>query len=381
VMIHLKSQNGLFCLPSAGEQSRPRKAVPLLVRTVSVLVLLGISARPALSQATLDLSSAAGGVVIAGTNPSFSSGFGNVNGLGVGTPTAGVSLLTSGVSGGVLYWTSYNILISSLVGNHTATVSAYVSTNFARPSILILWSCYPSSSCSTAANYTTISTSPAAPTPIVPSPGVANGTVTASLGLFVANTNGPGASSGSDSATITFVATDIKNNKTSSVTLGLNNPSENLQTAVQLLLTTAPGGVAVSPGADFAISFGNVNGLGIGPAAGLSVVPSSGGVIYTTPYLAQPSFSSFVSTTGSVKVYVSMDFVHPAILQLEDAAASSGPFVAISKSSGAPSSLTTNAASGLSLTRYLGLFVSNANGPTAFTGSDSATLTYTLTVP
>jgi hypothetical protein len=33
------------------------------------------------------------------------------------------------------------------------------------------------------------------------------------------------------------------------------------------------------------------------------------------------------------------------------------------------------------VTPYLGLFVSNVNGAGAFNGSDSATLTYTLTVP
>jgi hypothetical protein len=96
-----------------------------------------------------------------------------------------------------------------------------------------------------------------------------------------------------------------------------------------------PWGLPVSPGADFAMKFGNVNGIGVGPGAGLSVVPSAGGVIYSTPYLIQPSFSGFSSTTASVEVYVSVGFVHPGVLQLEDAAASGGPYNAISTSSGA----------------------------------------------
>ncbi len=319
--------------------------------------------------------------MIAGTSPIFGAGFGNVNGLGVGTPGAGITILTTGVSGGLLYSTPYNIVISGLGASHKATVSVYVGTNFVRSTILILQSCYPSSSCTSGANYSIISTSPASPTPVIPSPGVSNSTVTASLGLFVANTNGAGASAGADSATLTVLATDTTNLQTSTVTLALNNPLENIQTAVRLLLATAPSGLAVSPGADFSMNYGNVNGLGIGPSAGLAVVSASGGVIYSTPYLIQPSFSSFSSTTGSVKVYVSVDFVHPAILELRDAAASGGPYSAISKLSGAQTSLATTAASGSSVTRYLGLFVSNVNGPTAFTGSDSATLTYTLTVP
>jgi hypothetical protein len=76
-----------------------------------------------------------------------------------------------------------------------------------------------------------------------------------------------------------------------------------------------------------------------------------------------------------------MDFAHPAILELRDAALAGGPYTAISKIAGAPTSLTTTAGSGTGLTRYLGLFVSNANGAGTFTGADSATLTYTLTVP
>jgi len=279
-----------------------------------------------------------------------------------------------------MYTTPYNLTISNLVLFDRATVSVYVSSNFVKPTILTLNGCYPSAGCSSASSFTTISTSAVAPTPII-STAVANGTYTASLGLFVANSNGPGVSSGLDSAILTFVAVDTTLGSTDTVTLQLNNPSENLQTAVQLLLATAAGGATVSSASDFALDYGNVNGLGIAPGAGLSVAAAAGGVIYSTPYLIQPSFSSFSSATSSVSVYVSMDFVHPLILELRDAALAGGPYAAISKISGAPTSLTTAAGSGTSLTRYLGLFVSDANGATAFTGADSATLTYTLTVP
>jgi hypothetical protein len=136
------------------------------------------------------------------------------------------------------------------------------------------------------------------------------------------------------------------------------------------------------------MNFGNVNGLGLGtPSAGLTVGSATGGVIYRTPYLIQPSFSSFLSTTASVRVYVSTDFLHPSALELRDAAASGGPYTAISKLSGSPTSITSSASSGSTLTRYLGLFVSASSGPGAFPGTaggsapDSATLTYTLIVP
>jgi hypothetical protein len=81
-----------------------------------------------------------------------------------------------------------------------------------------------------------------------------------------------------------------------------------------------------------------------------------------------------------LKLYVSLDFVHPLILEARDAASPGGPYTAISKSSGSQTTLTS-AASASSVTRYLGLFVKDSNGPTAFSGADSATLTYTLTAP
>jgi len=244
-----------------------------------------------------------------------------------------------------------------------------------------LQSCYPSAGCSSGGSFTTISLSAATPTPIIIAPGIKNSTVTASLGLFVANTDGAGVTAGAETAILTLKATDLNNGGTSTVTLNFNNPSENLQTAVQLLLATAPGGITISPASDYSMNYGNVNGLGIAPGAGLTVSAAAGGVIYATPYLIQPSFSTFSSTTSSVKVYVSMDFVYPAILQLRDAAVLAGPYTAISKIAGAQTSLTTTAGGGTNVTRYLGLFVSNANGAGTFTGADSATLTYTLTVP
>ena len=353
-----------------------------------LLALLLSAAAPASGAVTLKLSQAAGGVTISGASPSFKSGYGNVNGLGVGTPGAGISVLTTGVAGGVFYTTPYNIVLSGMVAGHKAKVTVYVSTQFAHPTIVYLLSCYPSAGCTTGGSYTTISTNAGAPTNVIASPGVANGTTIGSLALFVSNANGGGIFTGADTATLTFTATDLNNSNTSTVTLALNTPSETVQTALQLLLATATGGLTISPASDFSANYGNTNGLGVGaPSSGLTLVSAAGGVIYSTPYLIQPSFSSFTSTTGSVSIYVSTDFVHPNTLTLKDAASSGGPYTSISKSSGSPTSITTSANSGSTITRYLGLFVSSSNGAGAFpgtsgaSGADAATLTYTFTVP
>ena len=70
------------------------------------------------------------------------------------------------------------------------------------------------------------------------------------------------------------------------------------------------------------------------------------------------------------------------ILSLKDSATGSiGSFSNISTNCGAATSLTSSAGDRSTVARYLGLFVSNVNGATAFTGLDNAILTYTLTVP
>ena len=359
-----------------------RSWAPLLAGAVLWMVVIGSS----LSAQNVTLQTASGGIVI---TAGFHSGFGTVNGLGLGAAPAGTTLVTAGVSGGVLYTTPYSMAISGAGNGNPAAVEAYVSTNFTHPTILVLESCYPSSSCTTAASYTVISTSSAAPTAVIPPQGIGtNSTVTGSLALFVSNANGAGSFAGTDSATITF---NIYNGKTMQLvhtdTLTLDTPSQNVQTAIELALATASGGTTITPGSDFSVNFGNVNGLGVSPGANLTVVSGAGGATYGTPYLYQANFSSFASTTCSLKVYISTDFAHPNTLTLQDAAALTGPYTNISKSVGSQTVITTTATSGSSNTHYLGLYVSSASGAGAFPGTagaggaDSASLTYTLTVP
>ena len=145
-----------------------------------------------------------------------------------------------------------------------------------------------------------------------------------------------------------------------------------------MTLSTATGGLTVTPAADYSMNFGNVNGLGIGPAAGLTTVSVAGGKVYSTPYLLNPVFTDFTSTTATIKVALTTNFAHPVILQLDDSGSSGGPFAQITP---AALQITKTAGDRSSITRYLGLFVSNTNGAGAFTGSDTATLTFTMTVP
>src|SRR4029077_18676642 len=137
--------------------------------------------------------------------------------------------------------------------------------------------------------------------------------------IFVPDNNSANAFSGTDSATISFTMTDFTaGTNIETLMFSLNNPPESMQTAVQLKLATAAVGVAVTPGADYSMNFGNVNGMGFGPGPGLTVVPATGGGIYLTPYLVKPPFSDINSATATIKTFVSTNFVPPAILKLDD---------------------------------------------------------------
>jgi len=333
---------------------------------------------PAFAQ-DISLATNASGITVSGNKPSWSTGFGSINGLGLGTPGTGQTILTSGSGGGVFYTSPYNIVVSGASAAHKADVKAYVSANFAHSSILEVYSC--TSSCTTAANYGQMSTNALSPTDVISAPGSLNGTVTRYLGVFVSNQNGAAAFTGNDSATLTFnVYDDSNGNLKKTYTFVLNNPNENVQTSLKLTLATAPGGRTISAGSDFSISYGTVNALGISPGTNLTATAVSGGQLYSTPYVLQPRFASFSSTSGTLTTYVSTDFAHPSQLELRDSSNGSS-FSAISKASGSQTTLTSSATSSSTVTRYLGLFVSNTNGATVFNGADNATVTFTLVVP
>ncbi len=356
-------------------------------RQLSSLIILAIAAiaftKPAAAQqGTFTVSAAPGGITLAaGGGGTLSGQFGTMNALGIGTPATGVTVIP--LSNGALYLTHYQINISGLPNPHHAAVTAFVNSNFTHPAALVMQSCPSSSTCNASGNFSAMSLIAGAPTTVIAAPGISDQTVTVGLAIFVPDNNGAASFTGVDTARITLTATDTTNNKNfATAVIRLDTPvGETVQNAVRLTLATATGGLTVSPGADFSMNFGNVNGLGFGPGAGLTTVAAAGGVVYSTPYLLQPAFGAFRSTTATIQTFVSSPFAHPTILILRDAAASAGPYNDIGTTAGTATQITNTAADRSSITRFLGLFVSNTNGATAFQGSDSATLTFTMTVP
>jgi hypothetical protein len=355
--------------------------------SLSTLIILAVAAiaftKPAAAQqGTFTISAAPGGITLAvGGGGTLSGQFGTMNALGIGTPNTGVTVIP--LSNGALYLTHYRITVTGLPNPHLAAVTAFVNSNFTNPAALIMESCPSSSTCNASGNFSAMSLIAAAPTTVVAAPGINDQTVTAGLAIFVPDNNGASSFTGVDTARITLTATDTTNRKDfATAEIRLDTPvGETIQSAVRLTLATATGGLTITPGADFSMNFGNVNGLGFGPGAGLTTVAAAGGVVYSTPYVLQPAFSAFRSTTGTIKTSVSTTFAHPTILILRDAAASAGPYNNIGTTAGTATQITSTAASRSSITRFLGLFVSNTNGATAFRGSDAATLTFTMTVP
>lgn len=332
---------------------------------------------------TVTIQQSPSGIVFSGASSPFHSGFGNVNGLGIGTAANGVTAVA--VSGGEFYFTPYQIVVSGANNGHKAEVKAYVSPNFSTPSSVIqLMTCPTSSSCSSFSNFGNMPTTQATEVDVLAAT-TTNATFTAYLGLFIANTNGV-AITNPDSATINF---DIykANGPTllGSTVLKLDTPSESVQTAVSLQLATdtALSGLTIGPGGttDYAANFGNVNGLGIAPGANLSILNGqvSNGSLYATPYLITPAFSGFTTTSGTTITVYSSGFGNPALLKLYDSGTSNSGYGLISTSSGSPTTMITAPSNGVNITRYLGLFVSNANGA-GILGSYSAKLTYTITV-
>jgi len=323
--------------------------------------------------------SAGGGITASGSKPSFTTSFGTLNGLGVGTPPTGTTLYSSGVIGGVLYTSPLSVQIAGAGGVNPAVVKAYMSSNFTHSSVLSAEVCYPT--CTSASNYSAISLSSGSPTTVIGQPGVQNNFYTVYFGVFVSNGNGANYSSGTDSAVIILNVYNGSNNQLQHTeTLTLN--SETIQTAVQFTLATSGAGLTISLASDFSATWGNANGLGVGtPSTGLTVYAASGGFVYETPISLVPLYSSFSTTTGTLSVYVSSNFTHSALLSMQDADTSGGPYTTISLTSASPTTITSTAASNTTITRYLGILVSTLNGPSVYNGSDNATLTYQMTVP
>src|SRR5579884_808111 len=339
-----------------------------------------LTARQAQAAPSFTLNQAPGGLggTLVGTN--YRNTFGNMNALAIGAAQSGLTV--TALTNGAIYFTPFQVQFQGLGGTQRASLTAYVSTSFAHPLAQIIQNCPSTATCTTSAGYGTMSTVQAAPSTVVANLG--NATVTAGIGIFLPDNDGATAFAGVDNgAVVTYVMRDVSNNRTlATATWSFDaTPNNTVQTAVRLNLASATGGLTVIPNADYSMNFGNVNGLGFGPATGLTTVAASGGVIYSTPYLLQPAFSDFTSTTATIKVFASSNFAHPNSLNMRDGTASAGPFTSIGTTAATATQITTTAADRSSITRFLGLFVSNINGATSFRGGDNATLTFTITVP
>jgi len=351
-------------------------------------VILSLALTPSLWAAPkLKLATSGTGFTVAGVSPAYTASFGSMNALAFGAPATNVT--ATALSNGALYFTTLTASVQAIGGN-TGVVKAYVSTNFIgnAASAMIVYGCAAPSACTSSGQFSALGTSQAGATTLAS--GLNNGSSSANVGLaiFLPDNNGASAFTGLSAlgCTVSFdLYLNGSNTVSDTVTLALIN--ETVQSAVQLTVGSAAGGLTIGnaggPLLDpFTMNFGNVNALGIGPSAGLTTVAQAGGIIYSTPYHVLPVFTDMSQTSATVKACVSTTFTHPVILSLKDSATGSiGSFSNISTNCGAATSLTSSAGDRSTVARYLGLFVSNVNGATAFTGLDNAILTYTLTVP
>jgi hypothetical protein len=178
-------------------------------------------------------------------------------------------------------------------------------------------------------------------------------------------------------------STQATNTNTISPTMKVN---VTVQDAIQLTLSSGAG-CTINPGggADYNMSFGNVDALAItAPACGNKFAPTTPGTTnaaYYTDYKLTPIFTSQNVSTNTLKAYVSTNFAK-ANLSVVYATSLPGTIAGLSAMGttlATANTLATNAVSGTALTQYLGVEIAPTNGA-ALTGADAATITYTLTV-
>jgi hypothetical protein len=191
-------------------------------------------------------------------------------------------------------------------------------------------------------------------------------------------------------STAAFANTTATNTNTVSPTLQI---SATIQSAVQLTLSTGTAAVThcvVTPAGgspDYTMSFGTVDALGINNGNCNKFAPTTPGTtnaVYWSDYNLNPVFTSQTASTNTITAQVTTDFAAPNnIFIVRDSAnsstvpASAAAFTAVS--TGTPDTIVTNAASGSSQTRFIGVAVTPANGASV-TGAKTATVTFTLTV-
>ena len=154
-------------------------------------------------------------------------------------------------------------------------------------------------------------------------------------------------------------------------------------------LVQVAGGVPIAGAGgatSFQTSFGTLNALGIGtPTTGVTAIPLGNGTLYITTLGIFPHGGLPNGHNAIVTAYVSTNFGHPAALIVESCPTtstcnSSGQFSVMSTNVGAQTSVAPapGIPKGTTATIGLAIFVPDNNGGTAFAGTDSATITFTM---
>jgi hypothetical protein len=188
-------------------------------------------------------------------------------------------------------------------------------------------------------------------------------------------------------STSAVASTEATGASTVSPTLAV---SATVQKAIRLTLSQGPSGTAcaVTTASDYSMTFGTVDALGINaPNCGAKFAPTNPGTdpsAYYTDYRLTPVFTNQAQNTATINAYVSSNFpTLSGILAVVQANAAPGNIAALSAMSTNPGSQTTigsGLGSGTAITRYLGVTVMPNNGANT-SGTDTATITYTMTAP
>lgn len=149
--------------------------------------------------------------------------------------------------------------------------------------------------------------------------------------------------------------------------------SATVQTSIQLNISNGTDGSDVTGDeatGDFAIAFGNVNGLGLGtPFAGVSVAADATGATYSSPINMTPIFTGF-DNPATASVTIQAGGGADQVIALEGAAANTMASVSVDR----PSITGVNSESANE--RFVGFRISR----TEESGAKAATFIYTVTV-
>ena len=169
--------------------------------TISPTLKVNVTVQDAIQ---LTLSQGAGCAITAGGGADYSVNFGNVDALGINAPTCGSQFVptTPGVSNSA-YYTDYKITpIFTSQAVATNTLKAYVSTNFGKANLSVV---YATSAPASIAGLTAMGITPATANTLATN-AVSATALTQYVGVEVAPTNGAGLT-GADSAVITYTLT------------------------------------------------------------------------------------------------------------------------------------------------------------------------------